>query len=437
MMISQLLIIGCQGMVSPANGYVYPGAYNDPTLEEVKVLMWAGNWWAGLGQDLSLPNYIGEQYAKAKCPVNCQIHDDKSMAPDMDAIIFEPQPFAGFLTEYHTKLPLFPQKEPNQYYGVFTIEQQHYFPLQVDPGFLQHMDFNMTFRASSQVPITYTCAWGTQFTGGLNSFSKAGMIPFTSKLKKVAFMSTNCVEGGAAFRTEYIKSLRKVFSVDGLGSCLHTKDINPKYISYPVFKDLGRSMMMKSKIMSEYLFGLAFENNNITDYVTEKVYNVILGGTLPIYMGAPNIDEFVPEKSIIKTSDFESPQALAKYLSYLASNESAYNEYFAWKSKPLPQFFIDKFNNCAFYTADCRLCMHVHNLKNQVVDDMVFWNKTLTEDQVAKSMFSKYRGDEQSLLLYITFNGDEIEDYSERKLPIHADKVVLGPHSTREIDLNC
>jgi hypothetical protein len=59
---------------------------------------------------------------------------------------------------------------------------------------------------------------------------------------------------------------------------------------------------------SQYKFALAFENNNVTDYVTEKYVNVLQAGTVPVYMGAPNIDSWVPgERAIIKTSDFSGP----------------------------------------------------------------------------------------------------------------------------------
>ena len=62
----------------------------------------------------------------------------------------------------------------------------------------------------------------------------------------------------------------------------------------------------------------------MTDYVTEKIYNVFQAGSIPVYMGAPNIgrsfvplfmisiDEWLPDpKSIIKASDFSSPKELA------------------------------------------------------------------------------------------------------------------------------
>ncbi len=51
----------------------------------------------------------------------------------------------------------------------------------------------------------------------------------------------------------------------------------------------GGMMDIKMGKLSEYKFFLAFENNNLVDdYVTEKMINALLAGTVPVYRGAPN-----------------------------------------------------------------------------------------------------------------------------------------------------
>jgi hypothetical protein len=52
-----------------------------------------------------------------------------------------------------------------------------------------------------------------------------------------------------------------------------------------------------------------------------QVYQALLVGTVPIYIGAPNVDELLPcTNCIIKTTDFASPAALATHLQYLVQN---------------------------------------------------------------------------------------------------------------------
>lgn len=38
----------------------------------------------------------------------------------------------------------------------------------------------------------------------------------------------------------------------------------------------------------------------VRDYVTEKVYNGLQSGTLPVYWGAENVEDFVPRGSVVK-----------------------------------------------------------------------------------------------------------------------------------------
>lgn len=40
----------------------------------------------------------------------------------------------------------------------------------------------------------------------------------------------------------------------------------------------------------------------VSDYVTEKVYNGLQAGTLPVYWGASNIEAYVPRGSVVKVS---------------------------------------------------------------------------------------------------------------------------------------
>jgi len=90
---------------------------------------------------------------------------------------------------------------------------------------------------------------------------------------------------------------------------------------------------------------------------------------LPIYMGAPNIDDWVPgDMSIIKTDDFSSPKDLAKYLQFLLDNPAEYDKYFEWKKHPLAPKFVDKYEKCVFYGAECRLCEALVERRKQLTE---------------------------------------------------------------------
>lgn len=52
-------------------------------------------------------------------------------------------------------------------------------------------------------------------------------------------------------------------------------------MQFPIYSDHGKSMMNKITIYQQYKFVLAFENHNITDYVTEKIMNAFQAGSVP------------------------------------------------------------------------------------------------------------------------------------------------------------
>ena len=98
----------------------------------------------------------------------------------------------------------------------------------------------------------------------------------------------------------------------------------------------------KLKVISRYLFYLAFENSNSVDYVSEKVFDGLIAGTVPVYLGAPNIDDYLPgNKCIIKAGDFGNAAELGKYLLSLEKNRKEYESYLAWKKEPLRKSFLD------------------------------------------------------------------------------------------------
>ena len=69
------------------------------------------------------------------------------------------------------------------------------------------------------------------------------------------------------------------------------------------------------ELLSRYKFVLTIENAACDDYVTEKLWDALAAGAVPVYAGAPNIWSLVPnKKSIVAVDEFDGPVALAQYL---------------------------------------------------------------------------------------------------------------------------
>ena len=99
------------------------------------------------------------------------------------------------------------------------------------------------------------------------------------------------------------------------------------------------------------------ENAVVKDYVSEKVFDALLAGALPLYDGAPRVDRLLPDEgAILRTADFPDASALAATLRRLAAGPEP--EHFRWRERadrvPAFQRVLDM--SAHKYTALCRVC---------------------------------------------------------------------------------
>ena len=91
----------------------------------------------------------------------------------------------------------------------------------------------------------------------------------------------------------------------------------------------------KMAVLRNYTFDLALENANCIDWTTEKVYQSLAAGTIPIYMGNPSVERQLPHPdSIIRVSDFPTMASLVDYLSQVAKSPQLLAKHHAWRKIP-------------------------------------------------------------------------------------------------------
>lgn len=81
----------------------------------------------------------------------------------------------------------------------------------------------------------------------------------------------------------------------------------------------------KKQAVSRSRFSLASENIRSPDYVSEKIFDVMNAGSVPVYLGAPNIRDFVPEDCFVDASRFATPADLYAFLKSV--DDTAYQNY--------------------------------------------------------------------------------------------------------------
>ncbi|MBX3721887.1 MAG: hypothetical protein KF713_08615 [Turneriella sp.] len=84
---------------------------------------------------------------------------------------------------------------------------------------------------------------------------------------------------------------------------------------------------IKDKIAktSEYKFALCIENGSYYGYITEKIIDAFIAGVVPVYLGAPDIKDYIPDNCFIDYRNFKSDEDLLEYLSDI--RESEYETY--------------------------------------------------------------------------------------------------------------
>jgi len=77
----------------------------------------------------------------------------------------------------------------------------------------------------------------------------------------------------------------------------------------------------KYETLARYTFAICFENMIMPGYVTEKIFDCFFVGTTPIYLGAPDIEKYVPKGCFIDMRDFSSYHELYTYLLSLSDKD--------------------------------------------------------------------------------------------------------------------
>jgi hypothetical protein len=222
-----------------------------------------------------------------------------------------------------------------------------YKTLALDPKAHQRYRYFATTSFQSEVPLSY-------YSESMYNIQKPS-VNFDSSIKGASFLARNCnsVSGREGLLREMMNEAASTtdLRIESLSTCMRNA-LPPD----------GIDLKNKTEVMGAYLFHLSFENQRTPDYITEKLWGAFDSGTLPIYMGAPNIKEHVPPNSIVVVDDFSSTKELIAYMDKLSKNKTLYNTYHEWRKHPLPKSFQDKYAFTQTHSY-CRVCRFSYAMK--------------------------------------------------------------------------
>jgi len=95
------------------------------------------------------------------------------------------------------------------------------------------------------------------------------------------------------------------------------------YIKYrkEILKSYRGKVDSKYAALAEYKFCLCYENMFLSSYFTEKIFDCFLTGTIPIYLGARDVEKYVYPESFIDMRKYKNYDELRSYINSLTDKD--------------------------------------------------------------------------------------------------------------------
>ncbi|XP_053728210.1 alpha-(1,3)-fucosyltransferase 4-like [Synchiropus splendidus] len=213
--------------------------------------------------------------------------------------------------------------------------------------------FNMTmsYRTDSDIYLPY--GYLLQVPGdGLGAAPPSHL----RKPRLLAWVVSNWSESQA--RVAFYDELSRFVSVDVFGRAGRT-----------IPGDNGSSSVVA--LLTRYQFYLSLENSLHTDYITEKLWNAVRAGAIPVVLGPSrrNYERFLPAEAFIHVDDFPTVRELARYLLTVRRNPALLLQHLSWRGRyrvHQPSFWAEH------YCVACRAVKRARG-RTSVVRDLSRW----------------------------------------------------------------
>jgi len=247
------------------------------------------------------------------CGVPCKVSTDAADLDRADVVVVH--------------LPTAPpldalQKRPGQTWVAWSMESDVTVPMMSDAQAMSRFDIEASYRRTADFWCPY---FGPDTREELLAPPQAKTEPYP-----VAHFQSHPYD--LSGRNVWLGELMRRIKVASYGSFL------------PTMPNAGTITTRRERlaICARHKFTLAFENTIAADYVSNKLFEVWGVGSVPVYLGAPNVAEFAPSRrSYIDVTDFDGPAELARYLNHLDENEDEYEEYLEWKRTGPDEAFLE------------------------------------------------------------------------------------------------
>lgn len=78
----------------------------------------------------------------------------------------------------------------------------------------------------------------------------------------------------------------------------------------------------KFEAISNCKFNLCMENLRYKGYITEKIIHSFVAGSIPVYLGAPDVEKFIPKNCFVDVRDFDTMQELFDFMQSITEEKA-------------------------------------------------------------------------------------------------------------------
>ena len=164
-------------------------------------------------------------------------------------------------------------------------------------------------------------------------------------------------------------------------------------LEYAAYGKCGRTVPLRDPVLSsseqnwlenkmlgmqKHPFVLVSENAAEPGWVTEKVYQGLAAGVVPVWFGTPagwakqHLLPIVPLESVVDASNWATLKELAEFLHMASRTQRVYQRFHRWRHDPrmfnASVVVLKQQLAMAFESAPCRICMELHQAGRKQVN---------------------------------------------------------------------
>ncbi len=202
--------------------------------------------------------------------------------------------------------------------NLFTIYDEIYFSHKINHPVIRYLQ--PPFQPYDNILLSYWNNFDRKFLVMINANKMTDLyrrfIIFTNK-KRLPFQKNLLGE-----RIKIIEFFSRTNDIDLYGLDWDKRLPFPYWFHKKAIKKVYKGpLKSKHQKLSEYTFAIATENNITPGFISESLFDCFFVGTIPIYLGAPDVQEYIPKECFIDMRNFKNYEELRKFLKSLTESE--------------------------------------------------------------------------------------------------------------------